>query len=60
MNTWAVVEDATGLIVNSVVWDGVTPWEPPAGCSVYQASPVYIGWLWVDGEQVDPNPPVGE
>lgn len=56
MNTWAVVNDETNEIVNAVVWDGVKPWSPPPGHSAYQASPVYIGWLWVNGEQVNPNP----
>lgn len=55
-NTWAVVNNETGLIVNAVAWDGVSDWAPPDGHSVHQAWPVHIGWMWVDGEQVDPNP----
>lgn len=58
-NTWAVVNDETNVIVNAVVWDGVSNWAPPEGHSVYQASPVYIGWYWNNGEQVE-TPPVGE
>lgn len=56
-NTWALVNNETNVIVNAVVWDGVSDWQPPEGHSVYQAWPVHIGWLWVDGQQVDPNPP---
>ena len=29
-----VVVDADGYRQNVIVWDGVTPWEPPAGCTV--------------------------
>lgn len=56
-NAWAVVHDETSQIVNAVIWDGVSDWSPPPGHSVYRAWPVYIGWLWNNGEQVDPNPP---
>lgn len=55
-NTYAVVNNETGLIVNAVAWDGVSDWAPPAGHTAYRAWPVYIGWLWIDGDQVDPNP----
>lgn len=60
MDTWAVVNDETDEIVNAVLWDGIKPWEPPPGHSVYRADPVYIGRLWANGEQVEPTPPVGE
>lgn len=60
MDTWAVVNDETDEIVNAVKWNGINPWEPPPGHSVYRAYPVYIGRLWANGEQVEPTPPVGE
>ncbi|WP_157218662.1 hypothetical protein [Flavisphingomonas formosensis] len=44
--TWLVL-DAEGVVVNSVEWDGSTPWMPPAGCSIVPgaANPgVGIGW----------------
>ncbi len=24
----------TGLVVNVVTWDGVSPWSPPSGCGI--------------------------
>ncbi len=57
-NVWAIVNDESDIIVNSCVWDGVANWSPPPGHSVYRAWPVYIGWLWNNGEQIDPNPPL--
>jgi hypothetical protein len=33
MGRWAVVDDATGDVVNVIAWDGVARWAPPVGCS---------------------------
>lgn len=47
-----------GVVINVIDWDGVTPYTPPGGCDLYPwDGPVSIGWLWVDGHPVDPNPP---
>jgi hypothetical protein len=47
-----------GTVVNLIDWDGVTPYTPPEGCELHEwEGPVNIGWLWVDGAPVDPNPP---
>ncbi len=32
MNDYAVIEE--NLIVNTVLWDGVTPWTPPDGATI--------------------------
>jgi hypothetical protein len=29
-----VIVDADGYRQNVIIWDGVTPWETPAGCTV--------------------------
>lgn len=53
---YAMVQN--GVIVNIVDWDGVTPYTPPEGCELHQwDGPMNIGWAWVDGAPVDPNPP---
>lgn len=53
---YAMVQN--GVIVNIVDWDGVTPYNPPEGCELHQwDGPMNIGWAWVDGAPVDPNPP---
>jgi hypothetical protein len=47
-----------GAVVNVIDWDGATPYTPPEGCDLHAVDgPVNIGWLWVDGAPVDPNPP---
>lgn len=53
---YAMVKD--GVVVNVIDWDGITPYTPPEGCELYEwEGPVDIGWAWVDGHPVDPNPP---
>jgi hypothetical protein len=53
--TYAMVRD--GVVVNVIDWDGVTPYTPPEGCELHAwEGPVSIGWTWVDGAPVDPNP----
>ena len=51
---YAVI-DSTGLIVNVVVWDGITPWEPPAGHSVVQLTEGDIGWTVKNGDFIPPE-----
>lgn len=47
-----------GVIVNAIDYDGVSPYTPPDGCILVETNEFYnIGWLWVDGHPVDPNPP---
>jgi hypothetical protein len=54
--TYCMVQNA--IVVNIIDWDGVTPYTPPEGCDLYPwDGPVSIGWDWVDGAPVDPNPP---
>lgn len=55
MNYCTVQND---VVVNIIEWDGVSPYAPPEGCQLHAWNgPVDIGWLWVDGAPVDPNPP---
>lgn len=56
---YAMVQN--GVIVNVIDWDGVTPYTTPEGCELHQwDAPMSIGWAWVDGAPVDPNPPPPE
>ena len=64
---YAVVNDATSLVVNVVVWDGVQPYDPGEGLTLvplpfeedeggvrrYKGG---IGWTFRDGEFVDERP----
>lgn len=51
----------SGVVINVIDWDGVAPYTSPDDCKLHLVEgPVDIGWLWVDGAPVDPNPPVHE
>jgi len=53
---YAMVQN--GVVVNIIDWDGTAPYTPPEGCELHAwDGPVNIGWAWVDGAPVDPNPP---
>lgn len=46
------------VVINVIVWDGTTPYAAVEGCELHAwDGPVNIGWAWVDGAPVDPNPP---
>jgi hypothetical protein len=54
---WAVIDG--GLVVNTVVWDGVSAWSPPEGTALVCLADyphVGIGWDYIDGEFVDNRP----
>ena len=48
---YAVVQD--GVVVNVVMWDGVSEWAPPAACTVVQSDTASIGDAY-DGEKFAP------
>ena len=52
---YVVVKD--GIVIDRVVWDGVAPFTYPGGGELHPCDGARIGWLWVDGASVDPNPP---
>jgi hypothetical protein len=46
---WAIV--ANSVVINYVVWDGVTQWEPPAGTALVHVNDgeiCEIGWTYDD------------
>lgn len=52
---YAIVVD--DVIVNMVVWDGVTDWHPAEGYAVLAPDTVSarIGWKYINGEFIDPT-----
>lgn len=53
---YAVISSETNLVENVIVWDGVSPWTPPAG---YYIEPLGdfgagIGWSYIDGQFAPP------
>ena len=58
---WAVIDDVTTLVVNTVFWDGVAQWSPPIGTSVLDISGFDpepgIGWRYDRANDVFLCPP---
>ena len=51
---------STGLVVNTIEWDGATSWEPPAGHTAIATAEAGIGWTYVnDTFTPPPEPPPG-
>jgi len=60
MNTYALIDLATTLVVNIMIWDGMGPWAPPEGhiaVVIPKDSAAGIGWTYVDGEFIAPPTP---
>lgn len=54
------VLNSDSLVVNVVVFNGIDAWNPPEGCTsveIPEDSGAGIGWSYVDGEFVSPEPP---
>ncbi|VVM37713.1 hypothetical protein PS619_00118 [Pseudomonas fluorescens] len=55
MRIYAVVNEETGCVVNTVVWDGETDWAPPEGHKAIATNVAGIGWIYHDGQFVPPS-----
>jgi len=44
---YAVISSETNIVENVIIWDGVSPWTPPAGTSLVNVTdvPCDIGWV---------------
>jgi hypothetical protein len=52
----ALIEN--GVVVNTIIWDGVEAWSPPAGQVLVMAPPADVGVGWTfDGANWTPPPP---
>ena len=49
MTSYAVL-NAQGVCINRIVWDGVSDWSPPDGCTAV-ADPDCLYPLFVESEQ---------
>lgn len=54
-----LVETATDIVRN-VILVGQAEYIPPDGLMAIEAPGAQIGWLWNNGEQVEPATPDGE
>lgn len=54
---YAIVDDATKVILNTCVWDGQPPWTPPQGTTAVNVEEVFCGPGWIqqpDGSFLPP------
>ena len=54
---------STGLVVNTIEWDGATFWRPPAGNTAVATTEAGIGWTYANGTftpppELEPGPPL--
>ena len=57
MAMYFIVREADEVIINSVMWDGVSPWRPDAGTYLEPfITGVGIGHKKVDGQWINPEP----
>lgn len=45
-NTWAIVRETDGMVVNIIRWNGVTPYAPPAGTRFVNVEGKHLGPGW--------------
>jgi hypothetical protein len=44
---YAIVDDATKVVQNVIVWDGATPYTPPAGTTLVNVDGIPCGPGWI-------------
>lgn len=55
MSNYFVIRESDQKIVNVIVWDGVSPWEPDEGHYIELAvNSARMGWQKVDGGWTPP------
>ena len=51
---WAVIKD--NVVINVILWDGVSSWTPPENCEVVPLPPeTGIGYRYINGQFFDPE-----
>ena len=57
---YAIVDDKTKVVLNICIWDGVSPYTPPAGTTLVNVDGIPCGPGWIqqpDGLFVPPPEP---
>lgn len=60
MNIWLEVTKSDHRVVNRIVWDGVTPYEPPSSLYLVPSDEhpgLDMGWAKIDGVWTAPERP---
>lgn len=55
MKIFAVVNKTTGIVENTVLWDGKSNWQPPVGCEAVATTTAGIGWSYSEGKFTPPT-----
>lgn len=55
MTCYAVVND--NVVINVIVWNGITPYAAPEGCALIQSDTAAIGDLYDGAVFTKPAPP---
>lgn len=57
MKNYALI-NTENIVVNVTRWDGISPWQPPAGQQAVElTSEAGIGWSYIDGQFIPPPEP---
>lgn len=55
MNRYCMIDSFTNVVINIIVWDGVSEYTPPEGTYLRPATEdVLVGWTY-DGNTYSPN-----
>ena len=57
---YAIVDDATKVVQGVIIWDGVTPYTPPAGTALVNVDGIPCGPGWVEQPDGSFTPPPEE
>ena len=55
MDNYAIINELTGKVVNTVVLGKDSEWLPPDGCIAVQSNIASIGWSYIHGEFMAPE-----
>lgn len=47
--------DESGIVQNTIVYDGISPYTPPSGFTLAQSDIAGIGWTYANGVFTNPN-----
>jgi hypothetical protein len=55
---YAIVDDASKVVLNIIIWDGTSPYTPPAGTTLVNIDDVQcdIGWIQQPDGSFTPPP----
>jgi len=57
MKTYLIIQKSDGLVINSIIWDGIAEWNIPNECLAIENDVAGIGWTWDGAKFVPPYDP---